>query len=146
MKLTQGIYENIINNEILSEINELTDSSVKKLPLDKAESSTILTSYLSKALEQKLEENDSLSENIALVNKLIQSFSDTNEDLISDNKNFLAEVISNQKKIEQQITHTETIRPETGFLYSSLFTGHGSKIPLYSEIKKILNSQMRYTL
>ena len=36
MKLKQGIYENIINNEILSEINDLPDSSVKKLQIEKS--------------------------------------------------------------------------------------------------------------
>jgi len=136
MKLSQGVYENLINNEILSEINELTDSSVRKLPIDKEESSVILSSYLAKLVKQKLEENDSTEENIELVNKLIQDFSDSDENLISDNENFLAEVISNQKKVEQAASKAETARPETGFLYSSLFTGRGSKIPLYSEIKK----------
>lgn len=140
MKLSQGIYENIINNEILSEINELTDSSAKKLPIDKDESPVILSSYLSKLLKQKLEETDSTEDNIKLVNKLIQDFSDSEENLISDNENFLAEVISNQKKVEQTASKSETSRPETGFLYSSLFTGRGSKIPLYSEIKKDIES------
>ena len=98
MKLSQGIYENIINNEILSEINELTDSSAKTLPIDKEESPVILSSYLSKLLKQKLEENDSTEDNIKLINKLIQIFSDSDENLISDNEHFLAEVISNQKK------------------------------------------------
>ena len=140
MKLSQGIYENIINNEILSEINELTDSSVKKLPIDKDESSVILSSYLSKLLKQKLEDNDSTEDSIKLVNKLIQDFSDSDEYLISDNEHFLAEVISNQKKVEQTAAKSETARPETGFLYSSLFTGRGSKIPLYSEIKKDIES------
>ena len=74
MRLSQGIYENIFNNEILSEINELKDSSVKKLPIDKDESSVILSSYLSKILKQKLEDNDSTEDNIKLVNKLIQDF------------------------------------------------------------------------
>lgn len=140
MKLSQGIYENIINNEILSEINELTDSSAKTLPIDKEESPVILSSYLSKLLKQKLEENDSTEDNIKLINKLIQIFSDSDENLISDNEHFLAEVISNQKKVEQSAAKSETARPETGFLYSSLFTGRGSKIPLYSEIKKDIES------
>lgn len=140
MKLNQGIYENIINNEILSEIKTLQDSSAKKLPIDKAEASTILASYLSKILKNKLDENDSLSDNIELVNQIIQSFSTSNEELICDNENLLAEIISNQKKIEQQAANTETNRPETGFLYSYLFTGRGSKIPLYSEIKKDIES------
>lgn len=117
MRLSQGIYENIFNNEILSKI-----------------------------LKQKLEDNDSTEDNIKLVNKLIQDFSDSDENLISDNENFLAEVISNQKKVEQTASKSETARPETGFLYSSLFTGRGSKIPLYSEIKKILNHRMKSTL
>lgn len=140
MKLSQGIYENIINNEILSEINELTDSSAKTLPIDKEESPVILSSYLSKLLKQKLEESDSTEDNIKLINKLIQIFSDSDENLISDNEHFLAEVISNQKKVEQNAAKSETARPETGFLYSSLFTGRGSKIPLYSEIKKDIES------
>lgn len=140
MKLSQGIYENIINNEILSEINKLTDSSAKKLPIDKNDFPVILSSYLSKLLKQKLEETDSTEANIKLVNKLIQDFSDSDENLISDNENFLAEVISNQKKVEQATAKFETARPETGFLYSSLFTGRGSKIPLYSEIKKDIES------
>ncbi len=140
MKLSQGIYKNIINNEILSEINELTDSSAKTLPIDKEESPVILSSYLSKLLKQKLEESDSSEDNIKLINKLIQTFSDSDENLISDNEHFLAEVISNQKKIEQTASKSETARPETGFLYSSLFTGRGSKIPLYSEIKKDIES------
>lgn len=140
MELTQGVYENIINNEILNNIKELKDSSVKKLPIDKEESSAILSSYFSKLLKQKLDENNSTEENINLINTLIRNFSDTDEEIISDNENYLAEVISNQKKVEQTASHSETIRPETGFLYSSLFTGRGSKIPLYSEIKKDIES------
>ncbi|WP_318661343.1 DUF3427 domain-containing protein [Treponema sp.] len=140
MELNQGVYENIINNEIDSEIKQLTNSSIKKLPIDKAEASAILTTYFSKTLKQKLDENDSLPDNIALVNKLIQTFSESKEELITDNENFLAEVISDQKKTEQQALNTETTRPESGFLYSSLFTGRGSKIPLYSEIKKDIES------
>lgn len=140
MKLSNGVYENIINNEILSEINELTDSRAKRLRIDKDESPVILTSYLSKLLKQKLEDNDSLEENVKLVNRLIQDFSDTEENLISDNENFLAEVVSKQREAEQSASKSETARPETGFLYSSLFTGRGSKIPLYSEIKKDIES------
>lgn len=140
MKLRQGIYENVISNEIISEINELKDSYAKKLPIDQGEYSVILSSYLSKLLRKRLEENNSAEENIDLVNRLIKEVSDSDDELICDGENFLAEVISSQKKVEQTATKCETGRPETGFLYSSLFTGRGSKIPLYSEIKKDIES------
>ena len=140
MELNQGVYENVINNEIFSEIQRMEGASVKKLPIDKGESPAILSAYLSKLLRQKLEENASAVENVDLVNKLIRDFSKDEENIICDSENFLAEIVSSQKMAEQSALKCGTVRPETGFLYSSLFTGRGSKVPLYSEIKKDIES------
>ena len=140
MELNQGVYENVINNEIFSEIQRMEGASVKKLPIDKGESPAILSAYLSKLLRQKLEETASAVENVDLVNKLIRDFSKDEENIICDSENFLAEIISSQKMAEQAALKCGTVRPETGFLYSSLFTGRGSKVPLYSEIKKDIES------
>jgi hypothetical protein len=63
MKLTQGIYENLINKEISEDIRQAEENNMvcQCSDIDEAESPSMLAQYLSKVIRNKLDNDDSLS-------------------------------------------------------------------------------------
>lgn len=143
MKLVKGVYENLITNEISSQINILPEHNLiaNRQVIDEAESPKLLSTYLSSIICKKLEDKElSTDERIAFVNKILTDAGVENDDIISDSEQLLSEIITVQESTERTLTDKQSVRPQSGFRVSNLFTGGQSKISLISEISKDIAS------
>ncbi|MEG1905194.1 MAG: DUF3427 domain-containing protein [Bacteroidales bacterium] len=140
--LKKGIYEHIINQETERNIKESEQQGFVCLqqPMDEAESPQILANYLAKAICQKLEDTETQLDRVTLVNRIL-----TNAGLIDDKQiinpsDLLTEVLNQQQATLQKESHTQTIRPISGFKVSNLFTGGSSALSLGEEIRREIAS------
>ena len=140
--LKKGIYENIINQEIEREIQEAESKHLVCLreQIDEAESSKILADYLAKAIRQKLEDTEDLHDKMTLVNQILTEYGLLEEMQIADTSNLLMEVMTQHKNVLQKNSRSETIRPQSGFRVSNLFTGGNSTLSLAEEIRREIAS------
>ena len=123
--LKKGIYENIINQEVERNIQETEAHQLVCLreQIDAAESSKILADYLAKAIRQKLEDTENVHDRMTLVNRILAEYGLVEDVQIADTSNLLTEVMTQQKDLLQKHSRSETVRPQSGFRVSNLFTG-----------------------
>ena len=84
--LSPGLYEQVINQNLQKSLKSTPDSAKLTSKIDPAESTAVLTQYVSQVLQKALDrlpETDDLEPKITLVNKLVELISsiDTLEDL-----------------------------------------------------------------
>lgn len=140
--LKQGVYENIISERTEQEIQELELQSLacKREVMDKAESSKILADYLARQLRQQLEIATDVQDQVAMVNRILTDYGLEPEDQIVDDTHLLTEVMTKQKALLQANSKSATVRPESGFRVSNLFTGGNSTLSLGEEIRREIAS------
>lgn len=140
--LKKGIYENIISQKVEREIQEAESQQLVCLreQIDVAESPKILADYLAKAIRQKLEDTEELHDRMTLVNRILSEYGLMDEVKIVDTSNLLMEVMTHQKSLLQKHSHSETVRPQSGFRVSNLFTGGSSILSLGEEIRREIAS------
>lgn len=140
--LEKGIYEHIINCELKDQMNEVegSDAACKIHPMDTAESPHLLATYAAKAIRQRLEEIEDQNDRVSLINGILAEAGILDELQIADSKNLLAEVMTRQQALLQEQSHTQTIRPVSGFRVSNLFTGGNSSLSLVEEIRREIAS------
>lgn len=140
--LKKGIYENIINQEVERDIQEAESHQLvcRREEIDAAESSKILADYLAKAIRQKLEDTEDVHDRMNLVNRILAEYGLVEEVQIADTSNLLMEVMTQQKSLLQKHSRSETIRPQSGFRVSNLFTGGNSVLSLGEEIRREIAS------
>ena len=149
--LKPGIYEQVINKQINSELSSLLD--VRKFigPIDKAEASKILANYLSeilhKGLDRVLDNGGDISSQISLVNQIIDLIRNTTKEADIDSlsidqraKLLLALLRENDPRLLLGKTASDITRPEASIAQSSLFTGAIHEPQLFSELKKEISS------
>lgn len=143
MKLTEGVYENLINGNLARDMKQTEAEGLvcKTEDIDAAESSKMLADFLSDAIRKKLEDTDTAVEDkINFVNDILDSTNlDDNEKLI-DAPKLLAAVINQQKNEELKATKKDIIKPLSGFRSSNLFTGGQGGVSLGEEIIRDITS------
>jgi superfamily II DNA or RNA helicase len=149
--LKPGIYEQVINKQINSELSSLLDARKFFGPIDKAESSKILANYLSeilhKGLDRVLDNGGDISSQISLVNQIIDLIRNITKEADVDSlsidqraKLLLALLRENDPRLLLGKTASDMNRPETSVAQSSLFTGAIHEPQLFSELKKEISS------
>lgn len=140
--LKKGIYENIINQEIERDIHTAESQQMVCIreQMDDAESPKILADYLAKAIRQKLEDTENLHDRMMIVNKILSEYGLVDDIQIADTSNLLMEVMTQQKDLLQRSSRSETVRPQSGFRVSNLFTGGSSVLSLGEEIRREIAS------
>ncbi len=75
--LKQGLYEQVVNTEIKDELRQLPEDSKHVEKIDTAESSSVLTQYLSEVVHKGLDRiaGDDISAQLNLVNKIVDLIS-----------------------------------------------------------------------
>lgn len=148
--MKSGIYEEIVNSKILSEINN-DDLLVGKEKLDAEDAKNILTQYIANITRDALkyirddikDSNDYLLKQIEICNEIIELLKeklhdDEFEELkISESAEVLTYVYS---RINNTNFSNEVIRPETSISRASLFTGSRKEPNLNEEMKKEIAS------
>lgn len=152
--LHHGLYEQVINNALTRELAEIPEARKAVAPIDEAESSKVLTQYLSdvvqKGLDNVLDNGGDISAQIELTNQIVDLIQNTTKEadfaaLGVDQRaeQLLALLKEADPRLAVGKTATDLSRPETSIAQSSLFTGATHEPQMYTELKKEIVSADR---
>ena len=151
--LKQGLYEQVVNTEIKDELRQLPEDSKHIEKIDAAESSSVLTQYLSEVVHKGLDRiaGDDISAQLNLVNKIVDLISqetaqdDLRDFTVDDEGEQLFALLSRDDPMMRigRKKAKDLPRPETSIAQSSLFTGAIHKPQMFSELKKEIASADR---
>jgi len=152
--LHHGLYEQVINNALTSELAEIPEARKAIAPIDKAESSKVLAQYLAdvvqKGLDNVMDNGGDISAQIALTNKIVDLIQNTTKEadfaaLGVDQRaeQLLALLRETDPRLAVGKTASDLSRPETSIAQSSLFTGAIHEPQMYTELKKEIVSADR---
>ena len=152
--LYPGLYEQIINNALNSELSEIPEARKAVAPIDKAEASKVLAQYLSdivqKGLDNVLNNGGDISAQIALTNQIVSLIQNTTQEadfaaLGVDQRaeQLLALLRKSDPRLAVGKTAEDISRPETSIAQSALFTGAIHEPQMYTELKKEIVSADR---
>ncbi len=145
--LHPGLYEQVINRVINTELLELPAARQATAPIDKAEASKVLAQYLvdvvQKGLDNVLDNGGDLSAQIGLTNEIVRIVERTTREadfaaLSVDERaeQLLVLLRENDPRLAIGKTAATVDRPETSIAQSSLFTGAVHEPQMYTELKK----------
>ena len=148
--LKPGLYEQVINKELSSEIDG-SAQLIDKRGIDKAEAPQVLAGYLSEVIEKGLSRlaGDDIEGQLNLANKIVSAVTELTGDDEFDGLSVdqraeqllaVANMQNNADAVRGRITMT---RPETSIASSSLFTGVGHEPQMMTELKKEIVSADR---
>ena len=152
--LHHGLYEQVINNALTSELAEIPEARKAVAPIDKAEASKVLSQYLAdvvqKGLDNVLDNGGDISAQIALTNQIVDLIQNTTKEadfatLGVDQRaeQLLALLREADPRLAVGKTASDLSRPETSIAQSSLFTGAIHEPQMYTELKKEIVSADR---
>ena len=152
--LQPGLYEQIINNALNSELSEIPAARKSVAPLDKAEASKVLAQYLAdvvqKGLENVSDNGGGLSAQIGLATQIVELIQNTTQETdfaalaINQRAEQLLALLQEQDPLlAVGKTAAALGRPETSIAQSSLFTGATHEPQMYTELKKEIVSADR---
>ncbi|SEL76656.1 Helicase conserved C-terminal domain-containing protein [Butyrivibrio sp. ob235] len=152
--LEPGLYEQVINKQIQSELTGSSDDLKRVEKIDGAEASEILSKYVSEVLHKALDrisDDENLEAKIDLVNKVVGLISEENDlnDLkelaVADSAEQLLALLSENDPMYKigQRNAKDIVRPETSVAQSSLFTGAIHEPQMYSELRKEMETADR---
>ena len=132
--LHPGLYEQVINNALTSELAEIPEARKSVAPIDKAEASKVLAQYLAdvvqKGLDNVLDNGGDISAQIGLTNQIVELIQNTTQEddfaaLGVDQRaeQLLALLRETDPRLAVGKTAADIERPETSIAQSSLFTG-----------------------
>ena len=149
--LSEGIYEELINNQLSKILETKTDYIVEIEDIDREESSLILSNYIGHLIREglqyihKSDEKDNINKKVEIINKIINILvENTDEEYSSSIIPVPAQqLLSLYKKENNIISINDKIkveRPVTSLCQSSLFTGAKHEPQLLNEIKKEIST------
>ncbi len=152
--LHHGLYEQVINHQLNSELAEIPEARKAVAPIDKAEASKVLAQYLAdvvqKGLDNVADKGGDLSAQIALTNQIVDLIQNTTKEadfaaLGVDQRaeQLLALLREQDPRLAVGKTAADLCRPETSIAQSSLFTGAIHEPQMYTELKKEIVSADR---
>ena len=152
--LHHGLYEQVINSQLSSELSEIPEARKAVAPIDKAEASKVLAQYLAdvvqKGLDNVVDNGGDISAQIALTNQIVDLIQNTTREadfaaLGVDQRaeQLLALLREADPRLAAGKTATDLARPETSIAQSSLFTGAIHEPQMYTELKKEIVSADR---
>ena len=152
--LYHGLYEQVINNQLNSELAEIPEARKAVAPIDKAEASKVLAQYLAdvvqKGLDNVADNGGDISAQIALTNQIVDLIQNTTREadfaaLGVDQRaeQLLALLREADPRLAVGKTAADLSRPESSIAQSSLFTGATHEPQLYAELKKEIGSADR---
>jgi superfamily II DNA or RNA helicase len=144
-EITTGLYEQLINSIIQIKLAQLDKNNyfIEKDKIDEAEGEVLLANYLTKIVEQVLSDQDSLEDQVNIVNQIMNLLGKYTQEIPIDNYKIPPEVELLLAVFQKNnpLDKIQVNRPITPLSESSLFTGSKQEPTLLSEIKKeILSS------
>ena len=161
MMLKQGLYEQLINQELKEEIRSAEAAERQRVEtgaVDAAESARVLAEYVAKLLEKRLtavaEESgkeEAEEEQVRLINQMLSTLgSESGKDLLPLTEerrvDQLLSVVNTKNSAFAFQEHGSFPRPGTSLAQSSLFTGSDHEPPMFVELAKEIESADRIDL
>lgn len=145
--LYPGLYEQVINNALNSELAEIPEARKSTAPIDTAEAAKVLAQYLAdvvqKGLENVQDNGGGIEAQIQLANQIVTTIQNTTQEadfasLGVDQRaeQLLALLQQNDPSLATGKSAKDLDRPETSIAQSSLFTGAIHEPQMYTELKR----------
>lgn len=145
--LHSGLYEQVINEKLNTELSDIPEVCQAEKEIDPAEASQILADYVAeivkKGLDQVADEGDSLHRQILLTNKIVCTIKEVTNDsgfqslTVAERAEQLLAILSEADPLFVLGKKAKDLdRPETSIAKSSLFTGAVHEPQMFSELKK----------
>jgi len=140
-----GLYEQIINGQLNSELERIPEECKYQEKVDSAEASRVLSTYVAELIKKKMDDiyensgDDALSNQIEYINKVIETVdSESKKQLMiaSAGDQLLSVLNENDERLLLGKKAKDIIRPETSMAFSSLFTGAVREPQMLTELKK----------
>jgi len=152
--LKEGIYEQLINSFINSELAELSDNKfIEKSRVGSDEAARLLSLYLNEIIEKSLEniknQGKGLERQLELVNRILDSIGngDGYRPYVNHKQGNIVEkllaLIDRRDSFDSTEKKFHVERPLSSISQSSLFTGSSREPSMYSELKKEILSSDR---
>lgn len=141
--LESGLYEQVINKELGTAIDNASDKDCSTAPIDSAEASKVLSKYIANIIEKGLDavvdNGGDINSQVALANKIVNTIiAESGEEEFSamsvDER--AEQLLSVLDKIYTNSSKNSLPRPETSIAQSSLFTGAIHEPQMFTELKK----------
>ena len=145
--LQPGLYEQVINHALNSELSKIPEARKSTAPIDAAEASKVLAQYLTEVVQKGLENvqdnGGGLEAQIQLANQIVNTIQNTTQEadfaslgVDQQAEQLLALLRDNDPRLATGKSANELERPETSIAQSSLFTGAIHEPQMYTELKK----------
>ena len=152
--LHPGLYEQVINKQLDTELTEIAEARKSVAPIDKAEASKVLSQYLSEVIESGLDNvrdnGGDLSAQIELTNQIVTLIQNTTKEadfasmgVAQRAEQLLALLRESDPRLAAGKSAKDLNRPETSIAQSSLFTGAIHEPQMFTELKKEIVSADR---
>lgn len=152
--LQPGLYEQVINAKLQSELAEIPQARKDTAPIDRAEASHVLSQYLAdivqKGLDNVLDNGGDIAAQVALTNKIVTLIQTSTQEadfaalsVTEQAEQLLALLREADPRLAAGKTAADLTRPETSMAQSSLFTGAVHEPQMYTELKKEIASADR---
>lgn len=152
--LHPGLYEQVINNALESELSEIPEARKSTAPIDTAEASKVLAQYLTEVVQKGLDNvqdnGGGIEAQIELANQIVSTIQTTTKEadfaaLGVDQRaeQLLALLRESDPFLAAGKAAKDIERPETSLAQSSLFTGAIHEPQMYTELKKEIVSADR---
>ncbi len=154
MSLYPGLYEQVINNALSSELAEIPEARKVTAPIDKAEASKVLAQYLAdvvqKGLDNVLDNDEKIINQIELTNRIVELIQNVTKEadfaamgIDRRAEQLLALLREDDPRLAAGKKAADIKRPETSIAQSSLFTGAVHEPHMFTELKKEIASSDR---
>ncbi|MEG0825161.1 MAG: DUF3427 domain-containing protein [Oscillospiraceae bacterium] len=152
--LHPGLYEQVINTKLQSELAEIPQARKGTAPIDRAEASRVLSKYLTdivqKGLDNVLDNGGDIAAQVALTNQIVTLIQTSTQEadfaalsVTEQAEQLLALLREADPRLAAGKTAADLTRPETSMAQSSLFTGAVHEPQMYTELKKEIASADR---
>ena len=143
--LNDGLYEQIINKELETELSK-SEKLSQTMSIDTAEASKVLAKYVAEVVERGLENlkdnGGDLNDQVNLTNQIISTIMTETKEAdfdtlsVAERAEQLLALFDRQNSIWAIDEKAKVVRPETSIAQSSLFTGAVHEPQMYTELKK----------
>lgn len=147
-KIKPGLYEQVINTKLQSELAEIPQARKDTAPIDKAEASRVLAQYLAdivqKCLDNVLDNGGDIAAQVALTNQVVKLIQTSTQDadfaalsVTEQTEQLLALLQETDPQPAAGKTAADLTRPETSVAQSDLSTGAAHEPQMYTELKAV---------
>ena len=142
MALEKGIYEQVVNDEVKSDISSLSGLKATTEKMDGDYSSILIIKYIESVVRKVIEDKENVEDKVEVANEIIRHLASSFKDYGFDSKIIDPKGEALTEIRDQRFSSNRLVRPNTSLVTSMLFSGD-SEYKLVDELKKEILSSDR---